>query len=597
MSYRDMGCGEPRLGDVERILTLSGWVARRRDHGGLIFVDLRDRSGIVQLVIDPERAPDAHATAHRLHLEEVIRVRGVLVPRSEGTRNPSLPTGDVELSVTEVEVLGPSEALPFQLDDEGVDETLRIHHRYLDLRRPAMQRIQKIRVDVTRIMRRYLEDRGFWELETPMLTRSTPEGARDFLVPARLAPGSFYALPQSPQLFKQLLMCAGYDRYYQIARCFRDEAQRADRQLEFTQLDIELSFVEREDILSLVEGLYAEIWREVAGVELELPFPRLTYAEALLRYGSDKPDLRYDLEIGDVSEAVRTSEFGVFRSAVEAGGIVRGLSVPGVSVTRKDVDELQAFAKEWGGKGLAHLIVEPSGELRSPIAKFLSEEEIAAILAETGAGPGSVVFLAADSEPIVNRVLGALRSHLAERFDLIDRDAWRFLYVVDFPLFKRDEETGGWAAEHHMFTAPVRVHEDLIETDPGAVLSEAYDMVLNGTEMASGSIRINRPELQERVFDAVGFEREDAEERFGFLLRALRYGAPPHGGMAPGLDRTVMVLAGTDNLREVIAFPKLGGGHDPLTDAPAPVAAEQLAELSLSVRPTPRRVSAPEDSG
>jgi aspartyl-tRNA synthetase len=580
-----MGCGEPRAESAERTLTLSGWVGRRRDHGGLIFVDLRDRSGSVQLVIDPERAPDAHAVAHRLRLEEVVRVRGVLVLRSEGTRNPALPTGDVELSISEIEVLGPSEVLPFQLDDEGVDETLRIHHRYLDLRRPAMQRIQKIRVDVTRIMRRYLEDRGFWELETPMLTRSTPEGARDFLVPARLSPGSFYALPQSPQLFKQLFMCAGYDRYYQIARCFRDEAQRADRQLEFTQLDIEMSFVERDEVLSLVEGLYAEIWQEVAGVELELPFLRLSYADAMRRYGSDKPDLRYGLEIGDVSDAVRASEFGVFRSAVEAGGIVRGLSVPGVSVTRKDIDELQAFAKEWGGKGLAHLIVEPTGELRSPIAKFLSEAEVAAILEATGAEPGSVVFLAADSEAIVNRVLGALRSHLAERFDLIDRDAWRFLYVVDFPLFKQDEETGGWAAEHHMFTAPVRVHEDLLESDPGAVLSEAYDMVLNGTEMASGSIRINRPDLQQRVFDVIGFERQDAEERFGFLLRALRFGAPPHGGMAPGLDRTVMVLAATDNLREVIAFPKIGGGYDPLTGAPAPVVAEQLAELGLAVRP------------
>jgi aspartyl-tRNA synthetase len=585
VSYRDMDSGEPRLEHAGRILTLSGWVGRRRDHGGLIFVDLRDRSGVVQLVIDPERSPEAHAVAHRLRLEEVIRVRGELVPRSEGTRNPALATGDVELAVDDVELLGPSEPLPFQLDEEGVDETLRIHHRYLDLRRPAMQRIQKIRVDVTRIMRRYLEDRGFWELETPMLTRSTPEGARDFLVPARLNPGSFYALPQSPQLFKQLLMCAGYERYYQIARCFRDEAQRADRQLEFTQLDLELSFVEREEVLALVEGLYAEIWKQVAGVEVELPFPRLSYHEAMRRYGSDKPDLRYGLEIGDVSEAVKESEFGVFRTAVEAGGIVRGLAVPNVSVTRKDIDELQAFAKEWGGKGLAHLIIEPDGELRSPIAKFLSAAELSAVREATGAEPGSVVFLAADSEPIVNRVLGALRAHLAEKFGLIDQNAWRFVYVVDFPLFKQDEETGGWAAEHHMFTAPIKEHEGLIETDPGAVISEAYDMVLNGLEMASGSIRINRPDLQQRVFDRVGFSREDAEERFGFLLRALRFGAPPHGGMAPGLDRTVMLLAGTDNLREVIAFPKTGGGYDPLTAAPAPVDPEQLEELGLAVRP------------
>jgi aspartyl-tRNA synthetase len=585
MSYRDMTCGEARLDDAGRTLTLSGWVGRRRDHGGLIFVDLRDRAGAVQLVIDPERSPEAHAVAHRLRLEEVIRVRGELVPRSEGTRNPALATGDVELSVSEAEVLAPSEPLPFQLDEEGVDETLRIHHRYLDLRRPAMQRIQKIRVDVTRIMRRYLEDRGFWELETPMLTRSTPEGARDFLVPARLDPGAFYALPQSPQLFKQLLMCAGYERYYQIARCFRDEAQRADRQLEFTQLDLEMSFVEREEVLSVVEGLYGEIWKQILGVELELPFPRIPYHEAMRRYGSDKPDLRYGLEIGDVTEAVKGSEFGVFRSAVEAGGIVRALAVPGVSVTRKDIDELQAFAKEWGGKGLAHLIFEPDGELRSPILKFLSEAEVAAIREATGAEPGSVVFLAADAEPIVNRVLGALRAHLAERFDLIDRSAWKFLYVVDFPLFKQDEETGGWGAEHHMFTAPIKEHEAILESDPGAVISEAYDMVLNGLEMASGSIRINRPDLQQRVFDVVGFERADAEERFGFLLRALRFGAPPHGGMAPGLDRTVMLLAGTDNLREVIAFPKTGGGYDPLTGAPAPVEATQLGELGLTVRP------------
>jgi aspartyl-tRNA synthetase len=565
MSYRDMFCGEPRLEVAGRELTLSGWVGRRRDHGGLIFVDLRDRSGAVQLVIDPERSPEAHAVAHRLRLEEVIRVRGELVPRSESTRNPALATGDVELSVASVELLGPSEPLPFQLDEEGVDETLRIHHRYLDLRRPAMQRIQRIRVDVTRIMRRYLEDRGFWELETPMLTRSTPEGARDFLVPARLNPGSFYALPQSPQLFKQLLMCAGYERYYQIARCFRDEAQRADRQLEFTQLDLEMSFVEREEVLALVEGLYAEIWQQVAGIEVELPFPRLSYHEAMRRFGSDKPDLRFGLEIGDVSDAVRASEFGVFRSAVEAGGVVRGLCVPDASVTRKDIDELQAFAKEWGGKGLAHLIIEPDGEVRSPIAKFLSEAEISAIRLATGAEAFSVVFLAADSEPIVNRVLGALRSHLAERFDLIDREAWKFLYVVDFPLFKE--------------------HEDLIESDPGAVISEAYDMVVNGLELASGSIRINRPDLQQRVFDRVGFAGEDAEERFGFLLRALRFGAPPHGGMAPGLDRTVMLLADTDNLREVIAFPKTGGGFDPLTAAPAPVGAVQLEELGLLLRP------------
>jgi aspartyl-tRNA synthetase len=592
MSVRDALCGELRLDDAGRRVTLAGWVARRRDHGGLVFVDLRDRSGVVQLVVDPERSPAAHAVAHELRHESVVRATGELVPRSEATRNPNLPTGDVELPVDTLELLAPSETLPFQLDQDDVDETLRIHHRYLDLRRPEMQARQAVRVQVTRTMRRYLEERGFWELETPVLTKSTPEGARDFLVPARLAPGSFYALPQSPQLFKQLLMIAGYDRYYQIARCFRDEAQRADRQLEFTQLDLEMSFVERDDVLELAEGLYAQIWRDVLSVEVPLPFPRLTYAEAMRRYASDKPDLRFGLEIGDVSEALRESGFAVFRGAVEAGGVVRAFAVPGAAgLSRREHDELAEFAKEWGGKGLAW-IEFAGGGVRSPIAKFLSEAEIAAIRAATGAEDGSVVFLAADAEAVVVRVLGALRPHLARRFGLIDEDAWRFLFVVDFPLFAWDEDEGRWVAEHHMFTAPKREHETLVESDPGAVLSEAYDLVLNGQEMASGSIRINRPDLQQRVFDVVGFSGEAAEERFGFLLRALRYGAPPHGGIAPGLDRTVSQLARVDNIREVIPFPKIAGGLDPLTGAPSPVDGAQLDELGLAVVRRPPREAA-----
>ena len=589
-----MMCGEPRLGGTGARLSLAGWVGRRRDHGGLVFIDLRDRTGATQLVIDPEHAPEAHALAHGLRLESVVRATGELVPRSEATRNPALPTGDVEMLVGELELLAPSEPLPFGLDDEGVDETLRIHHRYLDLRRPQMQELQRLRTGAVRSIRRFLDERGFLDLETPTLTRATPEGARDFLVPARLAPGSFYALPQSPQLFKQLLMCGGFDRYYQIARCYRDEAQRADRALEFTQLDLEMSFVEREDVLELTEQLMAQVWRD-AGHEVALPFPRLNHREAMERYGSDKPDLRFGIEIADVTDAVRDSAFGVFANAVAGGGVVRVLSVPGAAgeLSRKDFDDLAAFAKEWGGKGLAYLIFEESGEVRSPIAKFLRPDELDAIRQASGAGPGSVALIAADARPVVERVLGALRPHLARRFALITDGVWRFAFVVDFPLFAWNEDEDRWEAEHHPFTAPIRDHEAMLESDPGAVVSEAYDLVLNGQEMASGSIRINRAELQQRVLDLVGFPAAEAEERFGFLLRALRYGAPPHGGIAPGIDRIAMQLGGTDNLREVVPFPKAGGGTDPLTGAPAPVSKTQLDELGLALRPAAKPAPAP----
>ena len=583
-----MLCGEPRPDDTGRDLTLSGWVGGRRDHGGLVFVDLRDRTGVVQLVMDPDRSPEAHAVAQALRLESVVRARGRLVARSEAQRNDQLPTGDVELAVSSLELLSPSEVLPFQLDDENVDEGLRIRHRYLDLRRPRMQELQEIRARAVRSIRRFLDERGFLDLETPTMTRATPEGARDFVIPARLEPGKFFALPQSPQLYKQLLMCGGFDRYYQIAHCWRDEAQRADRALEFTQLDLEMSFVEQEDVLSLTEQLIAEVWRD-AGHEVELPFPRMPYAEALARFGSDKPDLRYGLEIGDVSADVASSQFGVFSGAVAAGGVVRCLSVPGAAeaLSRKDFDAFAEFAREWGGKGLAYLIFEADGSVRSPIAKFLGESEIAAIREASGAAPGSVAFIAADAQPVVERVLGALRPHLARRFELIPAGLWRFLFVVDFPLFKQTDDGSGWTAEHHPFTAPKREHEDLLESDPGAVLSDAYDMVLNGLEMASGSIRINRADLQTRVLDVIGIAPAEAEERFGFLLRALRFGAPPHGGIAPGIDRIAMQLGDTDNLREVVAFPKLGGGADPLTGAPAALAPEQLAELGLAIaRPT-----------
>ncbi len=588
MTYRTEHCGDFSDQRIGQTVTASGWTARRRDHGGLVFIDLRDRSGVVQLVVDPEHAPAALEVAQTIRVESVVRASGKVLARSPETVNPNLPTGGIEIFVDTLEELAPSDPLPFQLDDEGVDEALRIRHRALDLRRDDMQHAQRVRTMTTRLIRRYLEDRGFWELETPILTKSTPEGARDFVVPARLAPGAVYALPQSPQLFKQLFMMGGYERYYQIARCFRDEAQRADRQLEFTQLDLEMSFVTRDEILDLTEGLYCALWQEILGVELPRPFPRISHAEAMLRFGSDKPDLRYGLEIADVSTIVAASGFSVFAGAVESGGVVRALACPGAAeLSRRELDELAEFAKEWGGKGLAYLLLDLSGDVRSPIAKFLTEDEIAAIVAATGAKPGDAVFLAADAEATVVRVLGALRPHLASHFQLADPSAWAMLFVVDFPLFGYDDDEQRWVAEHHMFTAPRAEDEDRIESDPGSVLSEAYDFVVNGSEIASGSLRINRPELQERVFRTVGFSDEEAEDRFGFLLRALRYGAPPHGGIAPGIDRTVMLLVGTDSIRDVIAFPKIAGGFDPLTDAPSPASPEQWRDLGLLVPPPP----------
>ncbi len=593
MTYRTKHCGNFDVSQIGQAAIASGWTARRRDHGGLVFIDLRDRSGVVQLVIDPEHAPSAHEVAQSVRVESVLRATGKVVARSPETVNTQLPTGAIEILVDTLEELAPSDPLPFQLDDQGVDEALRIRHRALDLRRDVMRETQYIRTTTTRLIRRYLEDRDFWELETPILTKSTPEGARDFVVPARLTPGSVYALPQSPQLFKQLFMMAGYERYYQIARCFRDEAQRADRQLEFTQLDLEMSFVTRDEILDLTEGLYCEIWQQILGVELPRPFPRIAHAEAMLRFGSDKPDLRYGLEISDISELVRESGFSVFASAVTHDGVVRALACPGAaSLSRRELDELAEFAKEWGGKGLAYLLLDASGEIRSPIAKFLSEQEITGIVAATGASAGDAIFLAADSAPVVTRVLGALRPHLASHFGLADPSAWSMLFVVDFPLFGYDEDAQRWVAEHHMFTAPRAEDEDRIESDPGSVLSEAYDFVINGSEIASGSLRINRPELQERVFRTVGFSDEEAEDRFGFLLRALRYGAPPHGGIAPGIDRTVMLLAGTDSIRDVIAFPKIAGGFDPLTGAPSPATPEQWRDLGLSIKPTSKEPKA-----
>jgi aspartyl-tRNA synthetase len=582
--YRSHHCGHLSSADTGTRVVVCGFVSRLRDHGGLVFIDLRDRSGLVQVVADPRLL----AAVGHLRVESVLRVTGAVVARAPDTVNPRLATGEIEIQAEAVEALSIADPLPFQLDEDGVDEALRIRHRALDLRRDEMARTMRTRFLATQAIRRYLEQDGFWELETPILGQSTPEGARDFLVPARLWPGSFYALPQSPQLYKQLYMLAGYERYYQIARCFRDEAQRADRQLEFTQLDIEMAFATETEVIDLSEGVFAHVWREVAGIDVDRPFPRLAYADAMLRYGTDRPDLRYGLEIRDVSGVAADTSFEVFRAATSAGGVVRALAVPeAASLTRRELDELVVFAREWGGQGLAWLIFDPDGGVRSPIAKFLGDGAVEEIRRATGAERGATVFLVADQAAVAARVMGALRPHLARRFGLVPDDAFAFVFVVDFPAFRYDSEQGRLVAEHHMFSAPKPGHEAWLETDPERVVSQAYDLVINGHEAGGGSIRIHRPELQERVFRVLGFDPAAAEARFGFLLRALRLGAPPHGGVAFGLDRLVMLLTGAESIRDVIAFPKIAGGFDPLTDAPTPIDPEQLEELGLALRPRP----------
>jgi aspartyl-tRNA synthetase len=573
-SYRDTWAGEVRAGDVGKEIRVAGWVHRRRDHGGLIFIDLRDRTGLLQLVFRPEEAPQAHAAAHGLRPEDVLTARGKLLKREEGTINPQLPTGEVELAVDEIEQLADAETPPFEIDsDKQVDELLRLRYRYLDLRRDPMREALELRHDVVAAIRTYLDERGFLDIETPFLTRSTPEGARDFLVPSRVEQGSFYALPQSPQLFKQLLMVAGFERYYQIVRCFRDESARADRLPEFTQLDIEMSFVEEEDVITLVEGL-VQSFLAAGAVNIEIPFDRLTYDEAMLRYGTDRPDRRIGMEIQDLGEAFAQSEFQVFRGALESGGVVRGLRATGTDLTRKRFDELTEQARQLGAKGLVWAVVEADATWRSPIAKFLTPEEMSAVNAALGASEGDAILIVADSAEIAARVLGQLRLELAppgEGHDL--------LWVVDFPMFEWNEDEARWDALHHPFTSPTG---DL-DGDPGAWRSRAYDVVWNGWEIGGGSIRINRPDVQQKVFTALGISEADAQERFGFLLDALKYGAPPHGGIAFGIDRIIAMLSGSESIREVIAFPKAASQADPLTGAPAPVDEEQLRELALKV--------------
>jgi aspartyl-tRNA synthetase len=572
--WRDVYCGEVTADQVGERLTLAGWAARRRDHGGLIFIDLRDHLGLVQLVVNPDRAPDAAKVAHDVRSEFVLRARGEVVRRAPDAVNPNLPTGEVEVQVDELEVLSRSDPLPFQLDEENVDEVVRLRYRYLDLRREHMQRNLRLSATVIGSIRRTMEERGFIDVWTPSMTLGTPEGARDFLVPVRLQPGKFFALAQSPQLFKQLFMIGGLDRYYQIATCWRDEDLRADRQFEFRQLDLELAFPVREDVLEVLERVVVGAFEAAGRKPPSLPLARLPYAEAMLRYGTDKPDVRFGLEIQDATQLTRASEFGVFAGAP----VVRYLVAPR-AFSRAELGRLEEFAKEWGAKGLAYIVVDESGEVRSPIAKFLSERELEAFRAP----PGSTLLFAADGEPMVERVLGALRSHLGAELGLIDEGQDALLWVVDFPLFLHDEETGRWTFVHHPFTAPVPGHEDLIETDPGAALSQHYDLIWNGWELGSGSIRIHRREVQEAVFRAMGMTDDDAQAKFGYFLNALRMGAPPHGGFALGIERFLALMAGESNIREVIAFPKTASGSDPLTSAPTPIPQEVLAELGIKV--------------
>jgi aspartyl-tRNA synthetase len=587
MSYRTRLGGELRAEDAGSRVTLAGWVARRRDHGGLVFVDLRDSAGLVQLVFDPTDQPEAHATAHELRNEFVVQVEGVVAPRSAETINPKLPTGQVEVRADKLTVLARAGVLPFQLDEDGVDESLRLHHRYLDLRRDRMRHNIWTRFKLTQTIRRHMEDNGFWELETPILYKSTPEGAREFVVPTSSHPGQFYALPQSPQTFKQLYAISGFERYYQIAKCFRDEATRADRTQEFTQLDIEMAFLEPDELFALLEALWVKVWREVLGVELERPFQRISWDEATLRYGSDKPDLRFGCEIADVTDALRGTEFKAFAGVIDGGGVVRGFAAPGaLEFSRKDFDDLVEFAKTWGGKGVAWLQVT-GGEIRSPIAKFLSQAELDGIVAAVGAAEGDTIFLVADAEEAAVRVLGALRLHLGERLGLIG-DGWRFVWVTGFPMFEWLPDEKRWKAAHNPFSAPAPEFLETFDADPPAARSCQYDLVLNGNEIGGGSIRNHRPEVQRRIFELLGISEERAEQNFSFLLRALSMGAPPHGGIAFGLDRLAMLLADADSLREVVAFPKGQGGADPLTGAPSEISQAQLTEVGLRVVAPPQ---------
>ncbi len=585
---RSHEAGKLRIEHAGATVTLAGWVARRRDHGGVAFIDLRDASGIVQVVIRDNEV------AHGLRAEHCVKVVGEVARRPAGNENPELPTGEIEVIASQVEVLSEAAPLPFPVDDYHagqVNEEVRLKYRYLDLRRERMANNLRLRSRANRIAREVLTGHDFVEIETPYLTRSTPEGARDFLVPVRLQPGTWYALPQSPQLFKQLLMVSGMERYYQIARCFRDEDFRADRQPEFTQLDIEMSFVSADDVIALSEEIIAAIWKELAGYEVPRPIPRITYAEAMARYGSDKPDLRFGCELVDLTEYFATTPFRVFQAEHVGAVVMPG----GASQTRKELDAWQEWARSRGARGLAYVLVQESGELGGPVAKNLAEHERAGLAQAVGAKPGDCVFFAAGKRAEALELLGAARLEIGKRCGLLDEDAWKFVWVVDAPMF--EEADGGWTAVHHPFTAPTPEWADKFHEDPANALAQAYDLVLNGTEIGGGSIRIHRAEMQQRVFDVIGLSKEQAEEKFGFLLEAFQYGPPPHGGIAFGWDRICALLAHAESIRDVIAFPKTASGADPLTGAPTPITPEQRKEAGIDATPKVAHAPAPNEPG
>ena len=580
-------CAELGTANVGENVTVMGWVQKQRNKGGIIFVDLRDRSGILQIIFEEaDCGSEYFAKAMKLRSEFVIAVEGKVENRS-GAVNENLTTGAIEVRAESLRILSESETPPFPIEENSkTKEELRLKYRYLDLRRPDLQRNLMVRSRVATLTRAFLAEEGFLEIETPTLIKSTPEGARDYLVPSRVHPGSFYALPQSPQLFKQLLMCSGYDRYFQLARCYRDEDLRADRQPEFTQIDMELSFVDVDDVLDVNERLLKKLFKEICGYDLQLPIQRMTWKEAMERFGSDKPDLRFGMELHDVSDVVKNTEFAVVKSALEKGGSVRGINAEGQGhMPRKKIDALVEFAKGYGAKGLAYLSIQEDGSYKSSFAKFMTEEELKALVAAMDGKPGDLLLFAADKNKVVFDVLGALRLEIARQLDLLKKDDFKFLWVTEFPLLEYSEEEGRYVAMHHPFTMPMEEDLDLIDTDPGAVRAKAYDIVLNGTEMGGGSVRIHQSDIQEKMFEVLGFTKERAQEQFGFLLEAFKYGVPPHAGLAYGMDRMVMLMVGADSIRDVIAFPKVKDASCLMTEAPAPVDAKQLEELGIEILP------------
>lgn len=587
---RNHMCGELRSRDEGSRVVLSGWVRRRRDHGGVIFIDLCDREGLTQVIFSPEINQEAHKTAEGLRSEYVIAVKGLVRPRPEGTVNPKLPTGEIEVAADALQIINPSLTPPFPIEDEeDLQEEIRLRYRYLDLRRPSMLKNLQLRHQVTRRVREILSDRGFWEIETPLLTRSTPEGARDYLVPSRVHPGKFYALPQSPQLFKQMLMVAGVDKYFQIARCLRDEDLRADRQPEHTQIDMEMSFVAPEDIFEVVEDMIRKLFSEFVGIEVKLPLDRLTYAEAMLRFGSDKPDRRFGLEIKELSGIFAGSEFRVFKQVLEEKGVIRGFAVPGgARLSLKQLDDLTGFSQDAGAGGLLWILFKEGGGLKSPMKKFLSGELLAQLKEELSCGEGDCVVMIADRPDVAAEVLGRLRLKLAADFNLITKDRYEFIWVVDFPLLRYNKEEERFDAIHHPFTSPYPEDIPLLDTDPAGVRSRAYDLVLNGTELGGGSIRIHQESVQEKMFALLDISREEARRRFGFLLEALQFGAPPHGGIALGLDRLLMLMSGLDSIRDVITFPKTQKAICLTTASPSEVSPRQLKDLHIKLAPEAR---------